>query len=146
MAKDFFVKKLSGSRSANSPRNGGQARTQRGGDMGECPPPSGFLKILINHQKLWLLGAVQLLRNAFFGQFWPPLPLVTKCHTGPNPPPPPHNVTLVCRPGLKPVMLKKEYIITSKILMIYTCPYQYGACVYFPQSKCEAFARASMIY
>ena len=33
--------------------------------------------------------------------------------------PSPCNVTLVCRPGLKPVMLKKEYIITSEILMIY---------------------------
>ena len=35
-----------------------------------------------------MFGAVQLLRNAFFGQFWPPSPLVTKCHTGPNPPAP----------------------------------------------------------
>ena len=25
-------------------------------------------------------------------------PPVTKCHTGPIPPPPPRNVTLVCRP------------------------------------------------
>ena len=32
---------------------------------------------------------------------------------------PPRNVTLVCRPGLKPFMLKKEHIITSKILIIY---------------------------
>ena len=43
-----------------------------------------------------------------------PLPLVTKCHTGPYP----RNVTLVSRPDLKHVMLKKECIITSKILMI----------------------------
>ena len=57
----------------------------------------------------WSLGAVQLLRNAFLANFDP---LVTKCHTGPNPL---RNVTLVCRPDLKPVMLKKECIITSKI-------------------------------
>ena len=33
-----------------------------------------------------LYGAVQLLRNVFLANFDPP-PLVTKCHTGPTPPP-----------------------------------------------------------
>ena len=36
----------------------------------------------------------------FLVNFDPPLPPVTKCHTGPTPP---RNVTLVCRPGRKSV-------------------------------------------
>ena len=65
------------------------------------------------------IGAVQLLRNAFLTNFDPPPPLSQSVTLVRPPPPPPRNVTLVCRPGLKPVMLKKEYITTSKILMIY---------------------------
>ena len=62
------------------------------------------------------LGAVQLLRNAFLAYFdlHPLSQSVTLVQ-----PPSPRNVTLVGRPGLKPVMLKKEIIITSKILMLY---------------------------
>ena len=58
-------------------------------------------------------GAIQLLRNAIFGQFLP-LPLITKCQTGPDSPP--RNLTLVCRfVMLKSVLLR---IITSNIQMI----------------------------
>ena len=48
---------------------------------------------------IFRLGAVQLLRNAFWS-IWPSLSQsVTLVR-----PPPPRNVTLVCRPGLEPVM------------------------------------------
>ena len=65
---------------------------------------------------VYTLGPFNYYVTLFLANFDPPPPCHKVSHWSE---PPPRNVTLVCRPGLKPVMLKKEYIITSKILTIY---------------------------
>ena len=52
--------------------------------------PEWVSMYVTQHLQVRQYGAVQLLRNAFLANFDPPpSPLVTKCHTGLNPPPPP---------------------------------------------------------
>ena len=60
------------------------------------------------------MGPFNYYVTLFLANFDPPPPCHKVSHW--SEPPYPRNVTLVCRPGLKPVMLKQEYIITSKIL------------------------------
>ena len=55
-----------------------------------------------------LKGTFNYYVTLFLANFASCLTLFTKCHTGPNPPLP-RNVTLVCRPGLKPVIYRVHY-------------------------------------